>query len=351
MEKMNFQKIHKEKDNLIMNRIQFLMERMIIFDSIEDVLHHIIKNAVSIVRADAATLRVFDISTGRLEPRACFGLSIPVKELPPLSLGEGIAGRVVLTGEPFMSTDIGKVSFCSSTELVELEGLRSVLSVPLKTREYPVGCITTFRKSEEAFTDTDLLLLNIFATKAVDAIENTKLVNDLKRQVTFDHLTNIYNRSFLLKRIEEEIQRASRYNLEFSLVFIDIDDFKRFNDANGHLLGDKLLADFSSLLRSQMRKNDIIGRYGGEEFIIVCPQSNKQGTLIMTNRLIGMVNQFNFMGKNDYITGVGFSAGISAYPEDGKTVEEIIGKADEAMYIAKKQGKNKVIVCGEYKPG
>lgn len=327
--------------NDLLRKIHFIMERVIVFDGIDEVLEHIVKSAVSLARAEAATLRVFNVATGKLEIKAGFGLSNRFLNQPPLRLGEGIVGRVVLNGESFKTTDVSVEASCVYKELAELEGIKALLSVPLKTSSKTIGCLTAYRKTDEAYTDTDLLLLNIFAAQSVEAVEKTKLLEDLKNQASFDQLTNIYNKLFLIKRLEEEIKRASRHNLILSVIFIDIDDFKGFNDTHGHLLGDKLLADFVSLLKTLLRKNDIIGRYGGEEFIIATPETDKRKALTLTNKLLNAVNHFKFLGRKGNVTGISFSAGIASFPEDGKTVLEILNRADQAMYMAKRGRKNK----------
>ncbi len=336
-----------EFNELLLDRTHFLMERVIVFDSIDEVLRHIIDNAVRLVRADAATLRAFNIFSGRLDIKASAGLSDSFLSQPSPGLGEGIAGTVVLGGEPFMTGDAAAEPISSNKELIRAEGIKALVSVPIKTRDTTIGCLTTYRKGGEPFTEIDMLLLNLFAAQSVDAIEKTKLVDDLKRQATYDHLTGVYNRAYFMKRLDEEIQRASRHNLRFTTIFIDLDDFKKFNDTNGHLLGDKLLADFSSILKKHVRKNDIIGRYGGEEFLIISPENDRRGSYSMAEKLLKITNRHSFMGRTGDVTGIGYSAGIALYPDDGTTVEEIIGRADEAMYAAKREGKNRVKIWGE----
>lgn len=326
----------------VLNKIHYMMERVIVFDGIDDVLDHVVKTALSLTRSDAATLRVFDISTGNLDIRAGHGLSGGFLNQPPLKLGEGIVGNVVLSGEMFMTTDVSSSPKCVNKELARLEGIKAMLSVPIKTRDSTLGCLTVYRKTEEAYTDTEVLLLSIFAAQSLEALEKTRYIEELKKQASFDYLTKVYNRSFLIKRLEEEIQRAERHNLKFTAIFADIDNFKGFNDSYGHLLGDKLLVDFASVLRQTLRKNDIVGRYGGEEFIVVTPETGKEGGLLLAQKLLEAVQNHKFMGTTGEILGITFSAGIATFPDDGKTLEEILEKADVAMYMAKKEGRNRI---------
>ncbi|HHL40310.1 MAG TPA: GGDEF domain-containing protein [Deltaproteobacteria bacterium] len=336
-----------EREDSLLNKIHFIMERVVVFDGIEDVLDYIVKTAVSLVRAEAATIRVFNIEKGTLEIKAGYGLSNGFLNQPDVRFGEGVVGGVVKSGKTFMTTDIRRCKECVNIELAKLEGIRAVLSVPLKSRDASIGCITVYRKSTEPFSDSDILLLNIFATQSVEAVEKTKLIHDLKRQATIDHLTGIYNRGVILRRLTEEIRRASRHGRLLSVIFIDLDYFKEFNDRNGHLLGDKLLVDFSALLGRHLRKNDILGRYGGEEFLLVTPEIGKDGALKLSEKLLAIVNSHEFLAGDGPAADVGFSAGIASYPEDGEDAETLVSKADKAMYRAKEEGRNRVVVWEE----
>ncbi|MBI5286930.1 MAG: GGDEF domain-containing protein [Deltaproteobacteria bacterium] len=333
------------RDNLL-DKIYYVMERVIVFEGIDEVLQHIIKTAVSLARAEAATIRIFNLKTGKLEIKAGFGLSSGFLNQPPLSIGEGIVGRVILSGEPFMTTDVTKVEHCVYKELTQLEGIKALLAVPLKTRESTIGCITVYRKTEDAFTNTELLLLNIFAAQSVEAIEKTRLIGELKEQATFDYLTSVYNRGFIIKRLEEGLRQASRQNLVLSTIFIDIDDFKDFNDTHGHLMGDKLLVDFAAVLKTHLRKSDVIGRYGGEEFLVITPGNDRKGGRTLAEKLLDAVMHHRFMGREGDVVGISFSAGVATFPEDGRSPEELIEKADRTMYMAKKEGKKRVKVWG-----
>lgn len=336
---MNFQ---DHNQDLLLNKIHFIMERVIVFDGLGEVLEYIVKAAVSLTRAEAATIRVFNLETGNIEILSGYGLSTGFLTQPGIKLSEGIVGNVVMSGEPFMTSNVENDPRCVNKELAKLEGIKAVLSVPLKTRETTIGCITTYRKEEEAFSDSELLLLSIFASQAVEAIEKTRLLNDLKKQAAYDLLTNIYNKGAVQKRLDEEIKRAERHGRGFSVIFIDIDNFKDFNDQNGHLLGDKLLADFTRRLGKHLRKNDIIGRYGGEEFVILTPETTLGNAVSLAEKLLSVVVGSLFLTKNGSIKGVSFSAGVSSYPEHGKTLDELISKADEAMYEVKRAGKSAV---------
>ena len=333
--------------NDVLKKIFFISERVIAFDDMGDVFQHILKTAMNITKASAATMRIFDVDSGLLKIVSSRAISNAFLSQPPLKYGEGILGNVIKQGQYFATSDVTKVNHCVYKELADLEGIKALLSVPLRTQEASIGCITVYRKEEVSFKSSDRLLLEIFAAQAVEAIEKTKLVEELKKQATMDSLTHIYNRAFLEKRIEEEISRAKRHTHILTLIFIDIDGFKNFNDKHGHLLGDKLLADFASLLKKNCRKNDIFGRYGGEEFIIATPEIDKKTAYALTVKLKGLVNSHKFLGKEGGVAGISFSAGIASKPQDGDNLKDLLHRADEAMYRAKKKGKNRVELWSE----
>lgn len=329
-------------NNDILRKIYYCMERVVVFEGIDDVLGHIVKTAASLTLADAASMRLFDLESGLLELKAGVGLSQTFLTQDPLVLGEGIVGKVVMNGKAYRSSNVREDPDCCNKDLAAQEGINALLSVPLKNREKAIGSLSVYRRSHQEFSDAELLLMSIFAAQAVEAVEKTEQLENLKRQATYDFLTGIYNRSFLLSRIDEELKRAQRHNLNLSITFIDLDDFKKFNDSHGHLLGDKLLKDISAIIREDLRQNDFIGRVGGEEFIIVTPETDKTGAMTISRKLLDRVRHKEFMGKKGIVSGVSFSAGISSYPEDGQVAEDLIRIADEIMYQVKAQGKDGV---------
>jgi diguanylate cyclase (GGDEF)-like protein len=161
-----------------------------------------------------------------------------------------------------------------------------------------------------------------------------------------DGLTGLYNRNFFHNLIDSEISRAARYKHNFSLLMIDIDDFKRINDTYGHQVGDKVLKELASLLNSFVRKNDSVARYGGEEFAIIFSQTAKKHGRMFGNRIVNDIDSSKIkeISKDDKLT---ISAGLAGYPDDASTQEALIKKADEALYHAKRMGKNTLYVYGD----
>lgn len=334
----------------ILSRIFLISERLIVLDGLTDVFEHIVKTAVTLVRAEAATIRVFDFEQGKLEIVKGYGLSQGFLSQPPIRVGEGITGRVVLTGEPFIAEDVRTTDHCANKEFAKLEGIRSVMSIPMRTQDRCVGCITVYRKEKESFSPNDLLILNIFGMQAAEAIEKTNLLNELKQQATYDHLTKIYNRHTLMTAIEKNMSISLRHEVQSSIIFIDIDNFKQFNDTHGHLLGDKLLRDIGQIMKKNIRQGDSVGRFGGEEFVVLAPHTGKKQAVTLARKLLDAVSNHIFIGKDNAKVTVTFSAGVATFSEDGNTSDSVLKKADEAMYQSKASGKNRVTAWKEKRP-
>ena len=158
-----------------------------------------------------------------------------------------------------------------------------------------------------------------------------------------DELTGLYNRRYLQKMMNTEIQRSRRYDLTFSVLFIDLDNFKRINDDFDHAMGDSVLKDFSYIISRVIRAEDVAARYGGEEFVILIPQTDSLSAKILYKRIRDEVEVHTF----EHRLPLTFSAGVTEYPLHGRSVDVLLNKADQAMYMSKHSGKNKLTVLKE----
>jgi len=156
-----------------------------------------------------------------------------------------------------------------------------------------------------------------------------------------DSLTGLYNRGYFEESLSGEISRSRRYETEFSILFLDFDDFKRINDTMGHLAGDYVLKKVANLIKGEKREEDVIARYGGEELVIILPETNKVNTLIKAERIRRKIQDMplTFEGKDIRLT---VSCGVATFPQDAQEANKLIHCADQALYRAKAEGKNRV---------
>lgn len=180
--------------------------------------------------------------------------------------------------------------------------------------------------------------ININKVMKNPMIIEIKMYEKKTKLALIDGLTNLYNRAYFNRALSREIKRAKRYGEIFSVLFLDMDNFKKYNDAYGHVAGDKVLKKTSKLLTKHSREEDIVARYGGEEFVIIMPRTSKNSALWLANRLRKEVQDI----KKRLNTRITISGGISEFPADSNNSEDLIRCADKALYRAKYLGKNKI---------
>jgi len=208
-------------------------------------------------------------------------------------------------------------------------------------------------RSQKPFLTYEIRILKAFIQSISIIYENMLLYHDLydlyqirEKEAITDPLTSLNNYRYFRTESERELLRSERYNKPFSLAIIDIDNFKPYNDKHGHLAGDKVLIALAKLLRENTRKSDIIARYGGDEFIIILPELELIKAKSLAEKLCDKMHQSEELKKLDLKSvELSISIGIASYPESGKTIDKLLKKADNALYAAKKSGKNTVSIC------
>jgi diguanylate cyclase (GGDEF)-like protein len=226
----------------------------------------------------------------------------------------------------------------------------SFVSVPLKTEQRVMGVLNlTDKITGEVFNEEDLQLAQAFATHAAAALERIALgdqMDKLKKLSITDDLTGLLNRRYLLDRMEEELSRAERYNRQMSVLMVDLDNFKQFNDSVGHPAGDRILENIALTIMNSIRSIDIAARYGGDEFVIVLPETDTGMALHIAERLRSSIAETPLEGVSDKSLPDKLTAsiGIVCCPQHGSTVEGLLKCADEALYRAKDQGRNRTVL-------
>lgn len=175
-----------------------------------------------------------------------------------------------------------------------------------------------------------------------------QLLEKFREQSVTDGLTELYNQSHFFLLFKLQLERSKRYNTPFSIIIFDVDHFKNYNDSNGHIAGSEALRKVGQLMRSVFRSSDILAKYGGDEFVVILPNSDKIGAFLGADRIRETVENEHFEGgKTQPLGKVSLSLGIAAYPEHGSTTEEILENADKALYFAKETGRNKAVIYSE----
>jgi diguanylate cyclase (GGDEF)-like protein len=258
-----------------------------------------------------------------------------------VELGEGIAGWVALHGEPVFVSDPGSDPRFTGYGA----SVRCAICIPLRSRDRTLGVIELVNYRVSTLTGETTAFLRVLCDYAAIAIQNVRAVERIQELTITDDCTGLYNSRHLFSVTETELERSRRFNLPFSLIFIDLDHFKRVNDLYGHLTGSRLLAEIARTIKSSVRGIDSAFRYGGDEFIVLLPQTGKDAALEVTQRLLHALHETRYLLSEGLELRMLASFGIASYPEDGATIQEIIGAADEMMYLVKNSCRGNIAVA------
>jgi diguanylate cyclase (GGDEF)-like protein len=254
-----------------------------------------------------------------------------------IQLGQGLAGWVAQHGEPVIVPDVSRDTrfFSKVDEKTKME-THSIVAVPVRFRDHCLGVIELINcVGPDGFQDRDLGLLEALADFAAIAIENARHVHRIHELTITDDCTALYNARHLNFILETEIYRSQRYGFEFAVVFIDLDYFKKVNDTYGHLMGSKLLAEIGQMIKTHCRLIDFAFRYGGDEFVVLLPQSSKENAYVVARRLHRLIGDSTWLTSEGLNVRLTASVGVAAYPTDSRTKTDLLHLADEAMYLVK----------------
>lgn len=215
------------------------------------------------------------------------------------------------------------------------------MGAPLRADEEESGILTVMR--DTPFDEDDRELLSILAAHTATALSNLITFQEVESLSVTDDLTRVYNYRFLKAALQREVERASRYGQVFSILMIDVDHLKKFNEVNGHLRGSELLRQLAAILSDRSRAIDLVAKYGGDEFLVILPQTTTGGAENMGWRICKAVEQARFShAQPGQIT---ISTGVSSFPHHGATVQTLLAAADQALFAAKAKGRNCVVAA------
>jgi diguanylate cyclase (GGDEF)-like protein len=216
-----------------------------------------------------------------------------------------------------------------------------VLAAPLKVRDAVLGVLVAVNRVHSTpFDMRHLRILSLLANQTAIAIENGKLYRRAEQLAVTDDLTQVYNYRFLKMALRREVKRAARFSQKFSVLMLDVDNLKRYNDQNGHLRGSEVLRQVAQILVRDARSIDLVAKYGGDEFVVILPQTEREGAYVLAERVKQSVESTAFPLVPPGVITV--SLGVATYPENGFTAGELLEAADIGLYAAKQAGKNQV---------
>ena len=312
--------------------------------TLEDVYTVVMEKVGKLLRPQAWSLLTVDEQTREL----CFEIVVsPGAEKlqgSRLPAGQGVAGWVAEHGIPLLVPDVSKEPRFSSKLNKEIGFVtHSIVCVPLKADNRIVGVIQLLNgMGQSEFTEQDQRILSTIADFTAIAIENSRLLQTVRDLTITDDLTGLYNSRHFQTLCDYEMERATRYGSELSMVFLDLDHFKQVNDTYGHLTGSRLLKEVAQLFRKVVRVVDHPARYGGDEFIFLLPSTGKKGAMGMARNLLKILRDTEFISDCGEPIKVTASIGVATYPTNAYCLQELIKLSDEVMYEVKRSTRNAV---------
>lgn len=305
----------------------------------------VLDTALTAVRGASGAVFLFSAHRSELTARVARHVD-PILGEQRLPVGRGLAGWVAEHGEGILlPSGRGDAPVLADPEPIA----DTAIGVPLlEGAQRVLGVIAIYgSRGEGSFRTDDLDTLTSLANQAAIGIDNVLLHQEAERLSITDGLTSIWNHRYFQMEFSREFASAKRFATQFSLLWVDLDDFKKHNDTHGHQRGDAILIELASRLSGEIREVDTLARYGGEEFILILPQIDREGARLAAERVRRIVAERPFGTEGEEPITVTISVGYATYPDDGETTETLLNAADKAMYVAKARGKDQVVGAEE----
>ncbi|RPJ40695.1 MAG: diguanylate cyclase, partial [Chloroflexi bacterium] len=305
-------------------------------------LQTVVERAAWLMDAQGGSLYLTNNEEKVLERRVGFNLHYDIPD-ERMNFGQGAAGQVAVTGRPLIVPNYMEWPERSWSERVIFLPF-SVLSVPVLWQGQVTGVLQLIREDpRKPFTQKEVDLVGLFSNQVAVSLENARLYNEVQQIAIQDTLTGLYNRRGFTDVAQREIERSRRFQRPLAALMVDIDRFKLVNDTYGHLVGDQVLGWLADLWRVHLRSIDIIGRYGGEEFIILLVENDLEMAARVATRLCGLIDeaQVSTSAGPVHIT---VSIGVARLSDQMTELSHLVNAADEALYVAKRSGRNQARV-------
>ncbi|HEX7407082.1 MAG TPA: sensor domain-containing diguanylate cyclase [Candidatus Binatia bacterium] len=314
--------------------------------NLDSILQTIMAKVAEYFRPDTWSLLMVDEAADELYFAIAVGDAADALKSVRLHIGEGIAGWVARNGEALVVPDVyNDARFAKRIDEMTKWQTRSIICIPLKAKQRVLGVIQLINVPMSSFTDSEMFFLRAICDYAAIAIDNARSVERIQELTITDDCTGLYNARHLYKTLEAEVYRSARFSYEFTVLFVDLDHFKLVNDTHGHLIGSKLLNEIGYTIKSHLRLIDYAFRYGGDEFVVLLPQTGKDSGLVVARRLLDSFRNSRFLKDEALNLNVRASIGLAAYPDDAKSAHEIIRQADEMMYEVKNSTRDNIAIA------
>jgi len=312
---------------------------------LDKVLSIILKKAMEITRTQAGSIALYTPKTAtmRMHAHRGFSRSFIANREWKVRRG-GLTDRILRSTAPTVINDTTNKAFFTNPLAVH-EGIKSLICVPLTCATEVVGILYVDDFTPRKFPAADLQTLNILASFAAIAIHNARTHSSLRQEANTDSLTGLFNRRSFEQVLAREFQRADRHGREFSLALVDVNDFKKFNDTYGHQAGDRALTALGEAIRHAIRSTDFAARYGGDEIVIILPETKLAKAYNLFARRIKQEIEEGFTRIIGNGSRLSVTIGIAAYPRDGKNAKDLVLSADRALLNAKKMKYTTSIGC------
>ncbi len=325
--------LQREKDKL--EDLLVFGEQVSQIRDLDKLVNFIVEKTSRILESGKCSLLMFDPMEEELVIKGCRGLPEDAVH-KRIKMGEGIAGHVAKTGGQLLVSNIEYDGRFARKNQPQYES-RSFMSCAISLHRQLIGVLNVADKAkgQSVFNETDLKLLSAISRQSAVVLENAKVYKELEYLSATDPLTNLPNYRSFMKHLEEEIQRFHRFGTEFSLLLIDVDDFKSYNDTFGHPEGDVFLKSLSGILTDHLRLIDKVCRYGGDEFVVLLPGTPVKRAQAVAERMRLAVEQYTFRKQ------MTISVGVVEYREFLDHFD-FVSRGDQALFRAKREGKNRV---------
>jgi diguanylate cyclase (GGDEF)-like protein len=318
----------------------------------ETLLTAVLARIQAVIPAQNWSLLLLDPATQELYFAVVVGVAPEMVKNIRLKPGEGIAGAVASTGVPIFIPDVAQdLRFSARVDALTGFETRSIIALPLLVRGKVIGVFEVVNVADERFfREKYLPHLTILADYVAIAVDNVRNLQKLEARTFIDEVTGFYNTRYLIHELDRLIPQHLSQGKPFSVVFLDLDNFKTVVDAHGHLRGSKVLAQVARVINEVLGPDDSLVRYGGDEFLLLLPHRSQADALQIARRLRLTLNATALLQDENLAIKVTASYGIATVPEDAQDREKLLLIADRAMFGSKGQGRDRIMVGRELIP-